>query len=439
MVPLASRPRTFVELFFSPAEIEKTTAKNLQRWLSRSWTGLREEDACGLSLRSFLQNHEEFIRRALWSIREARYVPFPGVSAWLEVDKPRPYVKRSWIDRWLLNHLGRIYGDVVEPLLSPNLRSYRTGMGSHSAQREFSTRVRGRAKVYVFRSDVRSYSEQVSQELIIQDFLELAAPGAELEQLFRCLVFPCFENGDEAYPGGVGLPLGSHLTCVVNNLYLRHLDETLSALEGGFYRRYSDDLLYAHDTEAEILKAAELVESELKKRKLELKREKTFFLCLLNPCSHPAFYSDIRVRASSGIAYLGKTLTWEGRALLPTEKWREILTILKGAVQRAEKRIPASASLDERVSILCQTLQKLFADFAQGEHPRFHGLLQELRDHEQLRQLQRLMAEEILRAAHRDKFSRSRFSKGRFRFFPPKVLRERGLPDLLKKRRQREF
>lgn len=76
-----------------------------------------------------------------------------------------------------------------------------------------------------------------------------------------------------------GIPQGVHLSAVLSNLYMLDFDRRVAAAiegMGGFYRRYSDDILIAVPADAEAGFGAEtFLEQALAERRLPLNAAKT--------------------------------------------------------------------------------------------------------------------------------------------------------------------
>lgn len=101
---------------------------------------------------------------------------------------------------------------------------------------------------------------------------------------FRCQVRPNL-RGEEPlvvkHPDPRGIPQGSAISAFLSNLYMLPLDTELNAAAteaGGFYRRYSDDLMVVAPP-GEALQLQERVKAALQALKLDLNEDKTHVSC----------------------------------------------------------------------------------------------------------------------------------------------------------------
>jgi len=115
-----------------------------------------------------------------------------------------------------------------------------------------------------------------------------------------------------------GIPQGTNLSGTLANIYMSNFDVMMQNFVnkvGGYYRRYSDDILFIVNTKRELTELLPIVERELKKLKLVLSKNKTicchFYAnnCEYEPCSFQEEYN-----AHADFQYLG--FTYNGKVIL---------------------------------------------------------------------------------------------------------------------------
>src|SRR5262249_30307084 len=121
--------------------------------------------------------------------------------------------------------------------------------------------------LYVIRRDIDSYTDSIpvgDRSPLwpqVRALLERAQGGApvvrqdwrNIEQVIRIEAVRAIGGPLSLFRG---VPTGQPVACVLFNLYLSELDRALASVDGGFYARYSDDLLFAHES-AEVVQAAD--------------------------------------------------------------------------------------------------------------------------------------------------------------------------------------
>jgi hypothetical protein len=146
-----------------------------------------------------------------------------------------------------------------------------------------------------------------------------------------------------------GIPQGTPISSVLANLYLRAFDEEIASLAselGGFYRRYSDDILFVCGEEFAAL-AETRIQEALAGEKLEVSTSKT---------ERTLFGPDSR----KGAQYLGFELHPSGASIRPgslSRQWRK----MRRAVRRAKAAGEAAIAAGTATKIYTKSLRKRFA------------------------------------------------------------------------------
>lgn len=114
-----------------------------------------------------------------------------------------------------------------------------------------------------------------------------------------------------------GIPQGTNLSGTLANIYMQDFDISIQNfvnMIGGYYRRYSDDILILVNSKEELDNLLVLVENELNKLKLELSKQKTICChfegnhCEYEPCSFRKDYNGNAEFQYLGFTYNGKTI-----------------------------------------------------------------------------------------------------------------------------------
>jgi hypothetical protein len=229
-----------------------------------------------------------------------------------------------------------------------------------------------------------------------------------------------------------GLPMGSYLQLVAENVYLRELDRSLAGLTGGMYARYGDDIFVACQEPTLMDEAIRTVSSFCASRDLKLSRNKSRRYTLLAPHAQE---SNMPVRTDSARAssfrYLGKQIMWNGEILLPRDKIRTVMNFIEQRLRRSLKQT-SRGTLEERVALLCRASQTIVQGIGQWSCEPVRSYLEEVREPAQLKALDRQLMELVVSLARGTSFVR-----GDFRRFSPKQLREYGLVSFVHWKRTR--
>jgi RNA-directed DNA polymerase len=171
--------------------------------------------------------------------------------------------------------------DLLTPLLEktyyPNLYSYRPSgrFGNRTAAAGVMKLLKDRDwNVHVLKTDIEDYSEHMRHDLLRRKFEELIPGEARILQLLEMFLRqPRLVKGVLS-TALMGIPSGSPLTPLCNNLYLSDLDAAMFR-KGCFYRRFGDDILLISPEKAELNADAETLFRILEDHGLPLSKEKT--------------------------------------------------------------------------------------------------------------------------------------------------------------------
>ncbi len=419
----------FSHQFLSTPEITKTTRLLFARWLHTTrQSPHRQIDPTGLTLLNFIRHHRAFIATAMKAVTRGHYQPFPAQPSVLHVDKARPYLKLSWIDRWLVGHFARLYGEAAEEHLAPHLYSYRNGYGPQRAVQDICRHLRNHKISYLLRSDILSFADTMEHRFVIADFETTTGAGAQFSELLGTFCrFPLASDSGISHLTR-GVLMGSHLMLVAGNVYLSELDRALSGIAEGSYARYGDDVIFLHRDHDKTVEAWSLAQSLTNERGVSFNAHKSVIGALVKPSAIPAERSRVP-RAFCQVLYLGRAVHWQGRVTLPRHKERALFTFLRRRLEHISARLPLQ-NPEARFAALCAQGGKMLRELRHLESGKIRLYLKQAAGEEQLRMLDLRLCEEVVRLSLQRPFRR-----GFFRRFPPAAIRRHGFPSLLHLRR----
>ncbi|HLB43767.1 MAG TPA: hypothetical protein VJK49_00155 [Candidatus Limnocylindrales bacterium] len=257
--------------------------------------------------------------------------------------------------------------DLALPRLSPSVYSYRAGtswmagvsaltayLRRHRRERP-DPRMRG---LYVLRRDVDAYTDSIplgARSAIWGQLDALLATGDSARgwlpptdsdrRLIEEVVRPTVLSDDGAPATRLhGVATGQPIASVCFNLYLADLDRELGAVPGGFYARYSDDLVFCHP-DADVARAASQRLDELMvSLRLRFNEAKRHDLYLTGAGRAAAQWPE--ARGTTSLSFLGMLVSHDGTVALGRRKTRGLL---RDARRRAANTARAVGGQEEDV------------------------------------------------------------------------------------------
>jgi hypothetical protein len=268
----------------------------------------------------------------------------------------------------------RALSQAIDARIGDHLYSYRTGrsqfMAAGQCARFFHEHVAARPDprtrgMFVLRRDVRRYDETiaVSDDSSLWTTLQELSAGTALgdgpvaAQLLKAAFRPAIIQPDgTAAPMLCGMPTGIPTQTIACNVYLLPVDRELVAVEGGFYARFGDDILFAHPDLTQARRASLLLEHGLARLGLALNQEKSVDYWLTGvgrPNEQAPEFLPVRK-----LPYLGLDVSLDGTRLR-TDKRRELLREVRKRVDHAHAAV-ANCTFDERAQTVARVLQAMF-------------------------------------------------------------------------------
>ncbi|MBX7136895.1 MAG: hypothetical protein K1X83_02840 [Oligoflexia bacterium] len=411
------------DLFFSSTERERS----FREFHARKRAGMFKPDGRGEpSLVSLVQNFEVLTKAAFAALAAGDYQLGAAVPHRIWVDKVRTIHHFNWLDTFLIYHLARTLAAATAGLLPECLYSYRSGKSVRDALLKLRDYLGSDSGLtYVLRRDVSQFGEQMDHQLLLSD-LRCHTDSEQLINFFRqiCRFSPAAEAD------GRGLPGGHYLQLVCENLYLLKLDLEVSKQCSGCYLRFGDDILFVSKALDQARRARALIDAGLIERRLSCNAAKVKDLVIQDPSRHSAIAIDDFTPASRFV-YLGSEVWWSGALAAPAQKLARLRRIISARILAATQAV-ADLPLTDRLQVAIQSVRNLLREsdlLAEGQSIS-NFLLHEQCNEFQLRELDRWLELLVIKSAHRRGFKKGHFSK-----FPPRLLRQLGLPSLLHLRR----
>lgn len=310
-------------------------------------------DPNGITARAVQFDQKTFAKKVWQWSNHKNFAPSPAVLRTAHLDKKRELASFGIGEQLLHGVVAKKLIREIQSTFSPDLYSYRKGYTVEKAVFAFGKYIRRHLKknknvkvrgLYVIRGDVKSYTDNIPLDEASPLWKQLSEkstlPLTFLKQLLRFRVKE--ENGAE-WSSVKGIPLGISLTPVIANTYLAPLDEKMGTLPGGFYARYGDDLLFAHEDLSTALLAKKLIESELHKLRLSFNQKKVRNLYFTGN-GKPGNWESTQT-----VEYLGYQITFRGEVGLTHDKKRRLLKSLR---RRLNQSLPLLSSIKFKTEVV---------------------------------------------------------------------------------------
>jgi hypothetical protein len=392
------------------------------------------KDSRGISL-AFISNVQgRFSRLLLRDIRWGRYKHSRGVAEKVFIKtKPRTLIKFELKDRVLHKVLAKMLSTKIEPYLADSLHSYRKDKSWWDPVSQFAEYVRKYRKaipdkkkqgLYVLRTDIKSYSDSiplhVSSRLwsILKDVLkENGRLDEGLFELFQKSMRPVIKPKKKSpYTPLYGVPFGSPLCVLADNLYLKDLDFELQELNNeAFYARYGDDIIYAHPSYDAVKLAEAKIHLRLAENELRV-GEKKHRIFSFNNCGK--FDSGLPdTKGTSIIKFLGVVIDFDSIVSLKFSEFRALKKIIAVRLKNFQRCLPAADNKNVAKE-LCTFADKLLNPSWEYSLTVSSMLKCCITSRNQLKELDLYVADTIARLLS------GKNSKAAFKEYPYRVLRE---------------
>jgi RNA-directed DNA polymerase len=332
-----------------------------------------------------------------------------------------------WEERLVDLLLYRLLSARLHGWFSPNCYAYRLrGFGLDRCQRKIAKALATtEAPLYTVKRDIANYFPSVDHRLLLAQLAELIEPDDYLFRLLGAHIRFAYEDEGRTLHAEQGIAFGTPIACFFANLYLTPLDRRLDALPGLHYFRYADDLLLLSSNRETTEAAVAHFERSLDELKLGSKASHDVNLLLSRRVApEPGFPAATRIH------HLGLEFCADGAVRLSRDKCRKICNVFRFAFRRKRAKLARIHDPRKRAEFAVATA-RLALEQSVRNVAIVDYYLKHVNDEEQLRLLDRWLAEEVLSLAFR-----GGHRKSYFRRMPFRSLRAMGLPSLVHRRRQ---
>lgn len=359
--------------------------------------------------------------------------------------KRRLVYRATITDTIVLFALSRLATSTLDASVSARVYSYRKGRSSEQAVRDLARYVRAhraaeqdvrRRGLHVLRRDIAGYGDAIPVDdasplwPVLDAALARAgeAPDGALGKMLRAGIRPVVERRDGATERAEhGVPMGSPLQPLVCNLYLGAVDRALERVEGAFYARFGDDLLFCHP-DAEVTRRANAsLDAELVALRLALNPGKRRDLFWNGAGRRPGDAVSPEERGTTHVEYLGARVAFDGGMSPSRKKLRRLQSVL-GARLRASEVVLRDEPVEARVRALATVVTRAVDPKSDVALDVAGELLRVTDDRRVLREL-----DDWLRGACAQVMTGRRGVRA-FRSLSPRALGEAGLPSLVARR-----
>jgi len=427
----ATFARVYSELALHQAVI-RAYSKPLFTW--RKALGMSHD---GRTLYDFARHSLKNIHKLHRQLTEGTFQFRPGIALQYNFNgKHRTINLFPWEERIVDLLLYRVLTHHFHGAVEPSCHAYRMGgFGVDQCQRSLNSRLRELHKssrpIYFVKRDVQDYFPSLDHECLLAMLAEWVEPDDILFELLRQRIEFEIKTHGTVQTNERGVAFGTAIACFFANLYLTPLDRRLAAVPGLRYYRYADDLLAFSGDRATTAHAEEIIDESFEALRLRSKpkHHRNFYF----PAEANRSQVDEHFEPCEKFRHLGLEFRADGGVGLSRDKSRKIQNLFRFAWRRYAHKLGKLRSPQGRVRKAIEVANDVLA----------HGYrsiaiidyyLKHVDDEEQLRRLDRWLAEEVLAIAFSDG-GKKRHKKSHFKKLPFAKLRAMGLPSLRHRRR----
>jgi len=342
--------------------------------------------------------------------------------------KQRTLYVSPWEERIVDLMLYRALNRRLHNWFSPNSYAYRdSGFSLDRCQSQTASVVRSTPGVmYLVKRDISNYFASVNHGILLSQLAQLVGPDDYLFQLLTQRIRFRYQHEGELHTAEVGIPFGSAIACLFANIYLTGMDRLIEMVPGVSYFRYADDILLLAPSREQALAAKHTLETSLAELKLGMKASHSRDLALATaPRPH---CDDLTFVSATEFRHLGLLFRANGTVALSRDKLRKIQNLFRFAFRRGRRRWKKIFDPQQKaaalIALAAEAIDKGLRNVAILDY-----YLKHVDDHEQLRLLDRWLAEEVLASVF------GGHKKGHFRRISFARLRQMGLPSLVHRQR----
>ncbi len=323
----------------------------------------------------------------------------------------------NWSDRVVEVMLNNSINSRLRYYYHPSSYAYRPDrVGIDQCQHSLARNIK--KMIYVVRRDIKNYFYTIDHEILL-DKVRALVDERLFEVLSQRIKYTYVYEGTTSIQT-LGIPFGSSVAGILANIYLTDLDRAMSKLNITYYR-YADDIIFGSSDKQSTVEAGQYFDQAISDLKLSLSVKKCSQVSLV-------YGEDDFIKVNS-LKFLGIEFN-KTHVRLPIEKRRKIINFFKYAINRCVDRTKKISDINERLCRIIKVCQDVLEERIRSV-AIIDYYLNHVNDEEQLKSMDRQLAEMVISAALRKKFKKSHFS-----IIGYDKLRKLGLESLLHRSRR---
>jgi hypothetical protein len=356
-----------------------------------------------------------------------RFVFRPGLAVHRNFNgKRRTLYIFPWEERLVDLLLYRLLNQALDRSFSRSCYAYRVrGYGVDRCQRHIQAAIlRLGEPIFVMKRDIAEFFDSINHEILLSRLAQLMEADDYVFELLRQRVrFRYFDAG-VLCEAARGVPFGTSIACLLANVYLRELDGAWEGAAGITFFRYADDVLVLAESRDLLVAATTDFQRVMSTLRLTSKASHAQDFVFAATADGK---SDLPV--VSRFRHLGLEYRVGGSVGLSRDKFRKICNRFRFSFRRNRRRFDRLRDARARARLAIELAQRTI-DAGVRNVAIIDYYLRHVNDEEQLRRLDRWLAEAVLSIAVGGGHKR-----GFFRQIPFRELRRMGLPSLRHRRR----
>ena len=252
--------------------LEKLTHKH--RGTHRWWSSPVVKNT---ELARLMIHDSQFMNFILKTMRldNTHFHPFKKIIIKQE-SKDREIYIQNWVDKIIQIRIQEIISEVLDPIISKNVYSFKIGRGPVHAVEAFLKFAKDYKKdIFVLQLDISKYGDNIDQNILlsmINSNLDLQNNPIFSSHILKTLNFTVLDNLE--IKKGQGIATGSPLVPLFENFYLLPVDKTIESSKPLFYCRYGDDMVLAYESREQLERNLQTVTKNIQDLKLSIHPEK---------------------------------------------------------------------------------------------------------------------------------------------------------------------
>jgi hypothetical protein len=208
---------------------------------------------------------------------ELIFHPFKKVLIQQETKLREIYVQ-NWVDKIIQLRIQEIINEELKPFINKNVFSFQKGRGPVHAIQAFLTFAKNcQTEIYVLQLDISKYGDNIDQDLLrasLHNKLALDKNPLMSAHISKTLTFEILDTDGQTIQKPKGIPTGSPLVPLFENLYLLPVDEFIENQKPLFYCRYGDDMVIAYESMSKVETSLPHITAEVNKLQLSIHPDK---------------------------------------------------------------------------------------------------------------------------------------------------------------------